>query len=157
MKVKKKKKVRVILKENVPGLGSIGDVVVVARGYATNYLVPKGFAVFVSESELKKLEELKREHERKRERERKRAEELSQSLNGKTITVKAKAGKTGKLYGSITKRQLAAALSEGKFTVDPSAILLPSPIKSLGEYEIKAKFHPDLNEITFVVNVVAEE
>jgi large subunit ribosomal protein L9 len=126
----------VILREDVPNLGGIGDVVKVKPGFARNYLLPRGLAVIADRRNVRVLEHQKRLAADKRERDRRQAETVSQRLSSVRLVVKARAGEEGKLFGSVTNLDIEKALAAQGFTVERRRIRLEEPIKSLGEYQV---------------------
>jgi large subunit ribosomal protein L9 len=126
----------VILREDVPNLGHIGDVVRVRPGYARNYLLPRGLAVDASHGNLRTLEHEKRVLGAKAERHRQAAEGIKGKLEGLCLTVRALAGETGRLFGSVTNLDLERLLAERGFPIDRRRILLTDPIKDLGTHAV---------------------
>jgi len=126
----------VILREDVPNLGGIGDVVKVKPGFARNYLLPRGLAVIADRRNVRVLEHQKRLAAAKRERDRRQAETVAQRLSGVRLVVTARAGEEGKLFGSVTNLDIEKALAAQGFTVERRRIRLEEPIKSLGEYQV---------------------
>ena len=126
----------VILREDVPNLGHIGDVVRVRPGYARNYLLPRGLAVDASHRNLRMLEHEKKVLGTKADRHREAAEGVKSKLDGLTLTVRAHAGETGRLFGSVTNLDLERLLAERGFTIDRRRILLSDPIKDLGTHAV---------------------
>ena len=126
----------VILREDVPNLGHIGDVVRVRPGYARNYLLPRGLAVDASHRNLRTLEHEKRVLGAKADRQRQAAEGVKSKLDGLTLTVRALAGETGRLFGSVTNLDVERLLSERGFSIDRRRILLSDPIKDLGTHAV---------------------
>lgn len=145
---------KVILKETVGGLGKIGDVVDVADGYARNYLVPRGTAVIATPGALKEWDQKRASIAKKEALERESAQELADRLRDKEVTVEAKAGEGGKLYGSVTAKEVASAI-EGqlKAEVDRKKIEIAESIKELGSHEVTVKLYSGI-ETTIKVNVV---
>jgi large subunit ribosomal protein L9 len=149
----------VILLQTVENLGKLGETVSVARGYARNYLVPKGLAVEASEGARKMVAdklvlEAKRDHKRKEA-----AELLAKELvaKGLAVTLTARVGEEDKLYGSVSARDIAGALAEHKsLEIDHQQLVLPEPIKEVGEFEVPLKLHHDV-EISVTVTVQAAE
>lgn len=127
----------VILKEDVPKLGSIGDVVKVKPGYARNFLLPRGLAILADRRNLKELEHQKRVAGERRERELRKSEQLAKQFSALRLTIAAKAGEEGKLFGSVTNIDVEKALQDKGFTVDRRRIRLDEPIKQLGDYTIE--------------------
>ena len=128
--------VQLILRDDVPNLGKIGDVVRVKPGYARNYLLPRGLAVEASPKNLRVLEHQKRVIAAKADREHKSAEASAKRLDGLQITVRARAGEEGRLFGSVTNMDVERLLADKGFQVDRRRILLDEPIKQLGTYPI---------------------
>jgi large subunit ribosomal protein L9 len=135
---------KVILKENIETLGNIGDIVKVAPGYARNYLVPKGYAVEATTRNAKALEHTKRQMEYKKNKVLESAKNLLEKIEATPLTLVHQAGEADKLFGSVTNMELAEALKNRGLEIDRKIILLSDPIKSLGEYEVPVKLHPDV-------------
>jgi len=146
---------KVILREDVEKLGKAGDVVKVADGFGRNYLIPRELAVPANLRNLKALEHDRRVIEARAKKTRKGAESLAERLASVSLTISAKAGEEGKLFGAITSRDIAEALEKAGVAVDRKTVLLQDPIKQLGDYKVKVKAGSDLNpEVS--VSVVAE-
>ncbi len=146
---------KVILREDVEKLGKAGDVVKVADGFGRNYLIPRELAVPANVRNLKALEHDRRVIEARAKKTRKGAESLASKLASVSLTISAKAGEEGKLFGAITSRDIAEALEKAGVPVDRKTVLLQDPIKQLGDYKVKVKAGSDLHpEIS--VSVVAE-
>ena len=124
----------VILREDVPNLGTVGDLVKVKPGYARNYLLPRGLAVVADRRNVGELEHQKRLVADKRERDRRQAETFAQKLTQLRVTLTARAGEEGKLFGSVTNIDIEKALAEHGFTIERRRIRLEEPIKSIGEH-----------------------
>ena len=147
---------KIILKEDVKALGSIGDIVTVKDGYARNYLIPKGLAVRANEKNLKEFLHHKRMIERKLNKVKIHAEELKEKLEAVELNIKQKLGKSGKLFGSVTSLINEKELSILGFNIDRKKILLKEPIKTLGNFEIDVKLHPEVIA-KLRVNVISDE
>lgn len=146
---------KVILREDVEKLGKAGEVVKVADGFGRNFLLPRRLAVPANVRNLKSLEHDRRVIEARVKKTRKTAESLATRLSSVSLTIPAKAGEEGKLFGAITSRDIAEALGKAGVPVDRKTVLLPDPIKQLGDYKVKIKAGGDLApEIS--VSVVAE-
>ena len=146
---------KVILREDIEHLGKAGDIVKVADGYGRNYLIPKRLAVQADVRNVRALEHDRRVIEARAKKIRKSAEELGAKLSTLSLTIPAKAGEEGKLFGAVTSRDIAEALDIAGVTVDRKLVLLPEPIKQVGEYKVKVKAGTDIApEIS--VSVVAE-
>ena len=147
--------VEVILKKEVRKLGDRGQVVTVAAGYARNYLFPQGLAMRASAANKKQLEEMQSAAAKETEKLRSEAEGLSSSMEGVTVRVVEKAGDRGQLFGSVTNRDIAAALAEAGHEVDRHQIVLGSPLKQVGDYDVRVHLYRDVN-VEVKVEVRAE-
>ena len=145
---------KIILKKDVANLGDAGEVVEVKTGYALNYLVPQGFATIGTPSALKQHEETIRQRAHKEAKNIAEAEAKAAKLSAATVEVAVKVGESGKLYGSVTAAQVAAALEAKGFEVDKKNVEVPE-IKELGEFEAKVKCYKGVFA-DVKVNVVAE-
>lgn len=145
---------KIILTENLPKLGEVGDVCEVADGYARNYLLPQGLAIVATEGTLRQVANLKRQEARRRERIRGDALAFKERLDALSLTFKARVGETGRLYGSITSGDIAERIEEvtGQ-EVDRRKIVLDNPLKELGAFQIPIRLLP---EVTAQVTVVVE-
>jgi large subunit ribosomal protein L9 len=128
--------VQVILRDDVPKLGKIGDVVRVKPGYARNFLLPRGLAVEANPKNLRVLEHQKRVIAAKADREHKSADATAKRLDGLALTVRARAGEEGRLFGSVTNMDVERLLAEKGFVIDRRRIELAEPIKQVGTYPI---------------------
>jgi large subunit ribosomal protein L9 len=145
-----------ILKETIDSLGREGDLVRVKPGYGRNYLLPQGKAVPATAANLELLEKNKAAIQARLEEDRKAAEKLSKKLAAITIEFAQLAGDDEKLFGSVTSADICEKLKENNIDVEKKNILLPEPIKVLGENKVAVRVGFDLStEIT--VNVVAQE
>ncbi|MDX1689658.1 MAG: 50S ribosomal protein L9 [Acidimicrobiia bacterium] len=136
---------KLILTEDVAGLGGKGDVVDVADGYGRNYLVPRKLAMKATAGALRDAEKVRAVREEERRRAKAEAEEMAQSLVGTRVVVAARSADEGKLFGSIGVKDIAAAIV--KFTgieVAHDHIDLRSPIKEIGLHEVRLKPHPEV-------------
>ncbi|MGB9780689.1 MAG: 50S ribosomal protein L9 [Caldanaerobacter sp.] len=146
---------KVILVKDVKNVGKAGEVVNVSDGYGRNYLIPKGLAIEATESNLKMLNEKKKAEERKRQQELEQAKELAQKLSKVGVTLKVKAGENGKLFGSVTSKDVEEALKEKGFEIDRKKIVLPENIKTIGTYYAEVKLYQGVTA-KVQVDVVAE-
>ncbi|MEJ5187022.1 MAG: 50S ribosomal protein L9 [Candidatus Geothermincolales bacterium] len=147
---------KVILVADVKGLGSRGDTVEVKDGYANNYLIPKGLAVKFTKGRAREAQQIAREKMAKAERELRKAEEVAQAISGRTFEVGAKAGEEGKLFGTITPKDIAELIRrELDIEVDRKKIHLEEPIRTLGFHEARLKLHPQV-EAVIHIKVVPE-
>jgi large subunit ribosomal protein L9 len=148
----------VILRDDVQNLGKIGDVVRVRDGYARNFLLPRGLAIEANRRNLGILEHQRRLIGAKVDRERKEGEALARRLAVVAITVTARAGEDGRLFGSVTNLDVERLLRERGFTVDRRRILLEEPIKALGNYTVTIQVARDLQTaISVTVAPAADE
>lgn len=146
----------VILREDIEKLGTRGDVVKVAPGYARNFLLPRRLAFAATDSNKKIVEQEKQSHLRKEAKLAGEAQELAKLLSALNLTVARKAGEADHLFGSVTANDVAELLAAQKFNVDRRKIQLDEPIRTLGEHKITVKLHKDVStEIT--LNVTREE
>lgn len=149
--------VNIILKENVEGLGIIGDLVAVKPGYARNYLVPKGLAIVANERNVKELEHQKRQLARKLEKVTQDAEAIKARIEKLSCTFTQRASEEGKLFGSVTSMDLEAKIQEAGLEIDRKKIQLAEPIKSLGEHVVGIKLDAGvIAELKVVVNAEEE-
>ena len=142
----------VILREDITNLGSRGQVVKVAPGYARNFLIPKKLAVTATESNKKIVEQERQGHLRKEAKLQGEAQDLAKLMTGVSVTISQKAGENDQLFGSVTSKDVADALVAKGFTIDRRKIQLDEPIKQLGEFKVPVKLHKDVTaEVTVVV------
>lgn len=127
----------VILREDMPNLGDIGDIVRVRPGYARNYLLPRGLAVAANRKNVNQLEHAKRLVADKVDRDRKSAQGVAAKLHGLPLIMTAKAGEGGRLFGSVTNIDIESRLAEIGYRVDRRRIFLESPIKELGTVPVE--------------------
>jgi large subunit ribosomal protein L9 len=135
---------KVILRQDVPSVGSFGDIVKVADGYARNYLMPRGFAVEATGRNLRQFEAERVAWEKKAQKVKEQAEGLGKELEPVTLNFPRKAASDEKLFGSVTSIDIAAALKEQGFEIDKKNITLDEPIKKLGVYTVGVKLHPEV-------------
>jgi large subunit ribosomal protein L9 len=147
---------QVILRTDVPELGKRGDMLDVADGYARNYLVPKGLAMKATRGAASQAASMRRARDLRDAQDRAAAEALATTLVPKVITVTARAGTEGRLFGSVTTADIAAAIEvQTNVQIDRRRLVLAEPIKSLGTHVVPAKLHADV-EFPVTVDVVAE-
>ena len=146
---------KVILKDDVKKIGTMGQIIDVADGFARNYLVPRGLAVEANVKNIKSLEHERKIIQGKAKKIKNQAEDLATRISGITLMIKAKAGEEGKLFGSVTTMDIAERLKEQGIEIDKKRIVLDEPIKRVGSYSVGIKVHP---EVLTQVNVqVVEE
>lgn len=146
---------RIILRQDVDDLGLEGEVVDVAKGYARNYLIPKGVGVEATPQNLKAFESLKKKLEARRLKAREEAEAFKEKVQEFTLTITQKTGEEGRLYGSVTSMDIATELEKAGVVIDRRKIVLDKPIKEVGEYEVPVKIYPKVTAV-LKVNVVSE-
>lgn len=146
----------VILLERIGRLGQMGDIVTVKDGYARNFLLPRGKALRATETNRKHFESERAQLEARDLERKTEAESVADKLNGGTFIVIRQAGDNGQLYGSVSTRDIANAVTEGGFSLDRRQILLDKPIKALGLHEIRVSLHGEV-EPHIVVNVARSE
>ena len=148
----------VILTENVPGLGAEADVIKVRRGYARNYLLPRGKAHEVTPASLRQIDALKAKRAEREARELNEAEELARRIGKARITFTLETGETGKAFGSVTAQDIVNRLkNEVGAEIDRHKIVLERPIKDTGEHEVAIKLHHDVTaQLVFQVKSAAE-
>lgn len=144
----------VILKQDVPKLGSRGDVVKVAEGYGRNYLLPRKLAMEATQGNKAVIEQMKAAAQRRSARDQADAEGLAQQLKELTLVFHRKVGEKDHLFGSVTSQDIAEALEAKGFTVDRRKVHLDDPIKSLGEFQVAIRLH---KEVTASVKVAVEK
>jgi len=137
---------KVILKQDVKGLGKKDEMCEVSDGYARNYLLPRGLAVEANAAAINEMN-IKKEAEKARKgKELAKARELAAKIGTLTVVIKAKAGENGKLFGSITSKEIADKLkSEYNIEVDKRKIQLQDALKSLGTFELDVKLYPEVS------------
>jgi large subunit ribosomal protein L9 len=142
---------KVILQREVDKLGAPGDVVVVADGYARNFLMPKGLAVPASKGAVRHAERLRHAHEKHLRRTLEEATGLAERLSSAPLRISAKAGEEGRLFGSITVADIADELERSLgASIDRKRVHLPEPIRSIGTHEVTVHLHPDVNAVVTV-------
>ncbi|MGF7184053.1 large subunit ribosomal protein L9 [Desulfitispora alkaliphila] len=147
---------KVILQQDVKGKGKKGEVVNVAEGYARNYLLPRNLAVEANDANVKKLKQQKNQEAKKKEQELKEAKNLVEKLEKIKVEVKTKAGEGGRLFGSVTSKEITKVLEkQHKIKIDKRKIDLKDPIKTLGVHKLPVKLHPEASG-TMTVHVIEE-
>ena len=145
----------VILREDVEKLGTRGQLVKVAPGYARNFLLPNKMAVAATESNKKIVEQERQAHLRREAKVEGEAKDLGKMLGAVSITISQKAGENDQLFGSVTSKDIAEALELQGYTIERRKIALDEPIKTLGEFKVPVRLHREVTaEVT--VHVVKE-
>jgi large subunit ribosomal protein L9 len=146
---------KLILTQEVTGLGTPGDVVEVKDGYGRNYLVPRGFAVAWTKGGEKQVEAIRKARSTREIKSLEEAQQVRATLEGAKVTLPAKAGANGRLFGAVTTSDVAEAVAKvGGPKVDRRKVELPQPIKSLGDYTVLVRLHPEV-QARVPVTVVA--
>lgn len=136
---------KVILLQDVKGLGKKGALVEVAEGYGRNFLVPRGLATAASEGAVRSLAHEKERERVRAERLRQEAQELGKKLEGIKVAIPARVGEAGRLFGSVTSKDVAEALQRAAgLAIDKRKVEMKDAIKTLGEHKVLVKLHPDV-------------
>ena len=146
---------KVILADDVRGLGHRGDTVTVKPGYARNFLFPQGVAYEATEANVRRLSEEKKKYDEKMLREKVVASEAASKVEGLSVTISKKAGDEGHLYGSVTASEIADALAAKSIEVDRRRIELAEPIRRVGSHTVHVRLHKDV-VATLTVEVTAQ-
>lgn len=142
---------KVILRTDMDELGLEGDIVDVAKGYARNYLIPKGFGLEANKQNIKLIEMQKRKIDARRLKAKENAEKIREEISSLVVNISQKVGEEEKLYGSVTSMDIAEQLEKMGVAIDRRKILLDKSIKSLGEFDVSIKLHP---EVTGSIKVI---
>ena len=143
---------QIILLERIGRLGQMGDVVTVKDGFARNFLLPQGKALRATEANRKRFERDRAQLEARDLELKSEAQVVQAKLGGKSFIVIRQAGDTGQLYGSVSTRDIAAAVTEGGFSIERRQVMLDRPIKTLGLHEVRVQLHAEV-EPRITVNV----
>lgn len=147
---------KLILLEDVKGVGKKGDIVNKNDGYAINFLIPKKLAVEATNANLNDLELKKKSEAKRKKEELEEAQRLGAELNDKVVKVKVKAGENGKVFGSVTNKEIASALFEQTgLDIDKKKISFDDPIKMVGRRIVKVKLHPQVT-VELTVEIAGE-
>ena len=145
---------KLILTQEVDGLGAPGDVVEVKDGYGRNFLIPRGFGIRWTRGGEKTIESMKKARDARSVRDEDHAAEVKAKLEGSTYAVKVRAGEGGRLFGAVTTAEIANAITEAGGEVDKRTIVVGNPIKSLGAHTVTVRVHDDV-EAEVSLNVVS--
>jgi large subunit ribosomal protein L9 len=146
----------VILKEDIPNLGKIGDVVRVRDGFARNYLLPRGLVLVANKKNLKSFEHQKRVVADQKQRMVREAQAVSGQLTGVSLVIPVRTGEEGKLFGSVTTIHIEKALKAKGLDIDRRKIHLDEPIRTLGDFDVPVRLTADLT-VPIKLSVVPEE
>jgi large subunit ribosomal protein L9 len=144
---------KLILTQEVTGLGAAGDIVEVRDGYGRNYLIPRGFAIRWTRGGERTIESIKAARASREVRDLDHAKEIKAKLERSTFNLPVRAGEGGRLFGAVTVNDIASAIAEAGATVDKRKIVVGNPIKSLGSHQVTVKVHDDV-DATVNLNVV---
>ena len=144
---------KLILTQEVTGLGAPGDIVEVKDGYGRNVLVPRGLAIRWTKGGERTVESIKAARSTREVRDLDHAQEIKARLEGTTFQLPVRAGAGGRLFGAVTVGDIAGAISDAGASVDKRKIIVGNPIKSLGTHQVTVKVHDDV-DATVIVNVV---
>jgi large subunit ribosomal protein L9 len=144
---------KLILTQEVTGLGAPGDVVEVKDGYGRNFLIPRGFGIRWTKGGEKTIESIKAARTSREVRDLDHAKEIKAKLEGSSFDLPVRAGEGGRLFGAVTVTDIASAISEAGATVDKRKIIVGNPIKSLGSHQVTVKVHDEL-DATVKLNVL---
>lgn len=149
---------KVILSDDVEKLGLKGDIVTVADGYARNFLVPKGLAMIASKGSLKQAEMMQKARAEKNQRDKEIAAAKVATLASTPVYISARAGEEGRLFGSVTKSDVARAIEDQlEEVIDRHNIRLDDPIRSLGSHQVEVHLHAEVNALVTVEVISHEE
>ena len=151
------KQMKVVLCQDVPPLGGRGDIVTVKNGYARNFLLPKGLAAVETVENIRRIERERLKFLAQEKARKKDLDLLKDKLAETSCTIEAKASEEGHLYGSVNSQMIVEALKKEGFDVDSRWVQLEKPIKELGVYEISLKLHPEIDAVTKLWVVEAED
>ena len=144
---------KLILTQEVTGLGAPGDVVEVKDGYGRNYLVPRGLALRWTRGGEKTVESIKKARSSRAVRDQGHADQIKAKLEDTTFNVKVRSCEGGRLFGAVTPSDIASAITEGGGEVDKRTIVVKQPIKTLGSHEVSIKLHDDVSAVV-ALNVI---
>jgi large subunit ribosomal protein L9 len=137
--------VKLILTQEVPGLGSPGDIIEVADGYGRNYLIPRRYAILATKGAEKQVTQIQRARSARAVRDLGHAKEIAGQLGGLAVRMPVRAGKEGRLFGSITSADVVSAVTAaGGPDLDRRKVELSTPIKSVGSHSVSVHLHPDV-------------
>ncbi len=147
---------KVILKDDIKGLGSAGEVKDVSPGYARNFLLPRGLAIAADSGNIETLKKQQQAEQKRRQKEREEAEKLKEKIEQAPLTIVANAGEGGRLFGSITSKDIGESLARTGIKIDRRKIMLSEPVRQLGEHQIVIRLQPQV-DATLVLEVKAEQ
>ena len=147
---------KIILKQNIDKIGQVGDVVEVSNGFARNFLIPQGKAISFTIGNFKQIEYLKKREAEQREGDLKEVKELAEKINNISLEIKVKAGEEGKLFGSVTSKDIVETLlKEHGIELDKRKINLKEPLKKLGVHAVPVNLYKDITP-QIKVNLISD-
>ncbi len=146
---------KVILKTDVKGLGTAGEVKDVSPGYARNFLLPRGLAISADSGNIETLKRQQQAEEKRRNKELEEMRNLKEQIEQTPLVIAANAGEGGRLFGSITTKDIGERLARNGIKIDRRKILLSEPVRQLGEHQITIRLHPQV-DATLALEVKAE-
>ena len=147
---------KVVLTKDVEGYGFLGDVIEVKRGFANNYLIPRGLALPATEGNVKHVRDILNQKRKKLEREKRKALELAKKMEGISLEIRKRASESGKLFGAVTAADVVEALKAFGVEVSKKSVEFPHPIRELGMYSVRVKLHREVS-VDIKVDVKPEE
>jgi len=136
---------KVILKDDIEKLGSVGEIIEVADGYGRNFLLPRNLAVRATKGNLRSIDEIRKQKQFRDNKRKKEAEKIKDKLEKLSLTAEVQTGEDDKVFGSVTAANIATLLGEQGFEIDRRKILLDDPLKALGVYTIEVKLAKDVS------------
>ncbi|MGI6168477.1 MAG: 50S ribosomal protein L9 [Christensenellales bacterium] len=136
---------KVILQQDIKGTGKSGDVINVSEGYARNFLLPKGLALPADSANMAVYNQKKGAEAHRKQQEKEAAQQLAEKLAGQNVVIEAKTGEKGRLFGSISSKEIADTLAQQGFSVDKRKIVLKEPIRSLGKTDVDIKLYAGIS------------
>ena len=146
---------KVILQQDIKGTGKKGEIINASEGYARNFLIPKGLALPADAKNMNQYNQKLATEQHRKKLEKEAAEETAKKLNGQKVVITAKAGEQGKLFGSITAKEIAEVLIAQGYSVDKRNIQLAEPIRALGSTQVEIKVYSGISA-TITVSVEAQ-
>ncbi|MEW6662964.1 MAG: 50S ribosomal protein L9 [Bacillota bacterium] len=148
---------KMILIQDVKTLGKKGDVVEVSDGYGRNYLLPRGLAIEATAGALKERTQQQQRQEQKKQQELRQAKNLGEKLAGLNLTIATRAGESGKLFGSVTSKEISEQVQKAAgIVLDKRKIELKEPIKAVGNHTVAIKLHPELAPVQLIIRVIGD-
>lgn len=135
---------KVILSQDIPHVGKVGDVINVKEGYARNFLIPQKKACVATDENLKRIDKLKAKQKAEQDRLKAEAQEFAKKLSGVSCTISVEVNDLEKLYGAVSESEIVKALKDEGFDIDKKTIVTEKPLEELGIFEVGIKLHPEV-------------